>query len=173
MKSSSGSDRLVVVLLVAAGAILWRSSEYERRARRGRARPRDAEVRGCGGGRGAAGRPAGRPACRRRAHRGRRKGARADGGLLARRLRRGDREPRREAAGRQRAVSQDARARRHPGRPSSAGWIRSSSSYAEILRENPSNAEAAFNYEYVGAPARGVRGAQAAGAAARCARAPG
>ena len=135
--------------------------------RGGRARSRHAEVRRRGRGRGAAGRPPRRPdAGVEDGRRTRRRSPRPPGTGAAITTRR-SKIPTRSCSPPMRTYPQDSRRPADRGRPWSAAWIRVVKQYAEILRENPTNTEAAFNYEYVVRLRAVIRGAEAAGAAAR------
>ena len=148
MKSSSWfAQALIAVILVAAGAILWRSSEHERRLA---AAERDLVTLKFGDAATAAGQPGGRLA-------GLMPGARTDA----------DAKALASAAGYwagdyDKAIENPdakllaANAAYRKLRLAGGSWQavvgRMDSvvkQYAEILRENPNNTEAAFNYEYV------------------------
>jgi hypothetical protein len=148
MKSSSWfGQALIAIILVAAGAILWRSSEYERRLA---AAERDLVTLKYEDAAAAAAQPGGRLANLMPLST-----APADAKALASTAGywRGDYDkaienPGREAARRQRAVPQDSRAGRLV-----AGRRRPHGYGGQAVRGNPAresdNTEAAFNYEYV------------------------
>jgi hypothetical protein len=148
MKSSSWLGQAVIaVLLVAAGAILWRSSEYERRLA---AAERDLVTLKYQDAATAAAQPGGRLA-----------------GLMPLSTTAADAKALASTAGYWRgdydaaienpdakllAANAQYRKIREQGGSWQAVVGRMDSivkQYAEILRENPGNAEAAFNYEYV------------------------
>src|SRR5918993_528594 len=115
MKSSSWfGQALIAIILVAAGAILWRSSEYERRVA---AAERDLVTLKYDDAQAAAAQPGGRLA-----------------NLMPGAANAAFRKAR-EAGGSWQAVV---------GR-----FDNIVKQYAEILREDPNNTDAAFNYEYV------------------------
>jgi hypothetical protein len=148
MKSSSWlGQALIAILLVAAGAILWRSSEYERRLA---AAERDLVTLKYGDAATAAAQPGGRLA-----------------GLMPLSTTAADAKALASTAGYWRgdydaaienpdakllAANAQYRKIREQGGSWQAVVGRMDSlvkQYAEILRENPNNTEAAFNYEYV------------------------
>ena len=148
MKSSSWlGQALIAVLLVAAGAILWRSSEYERRLA---AAERDLVTLKYDDAATAAAQPGGRLA-----------------GLMPLSTTAADAKDLASTAGYWRgdydaaienpdakllAANAQYRKIREQGGSWQAVVGRMDSlvkQYAEILRENPNNTEAAFNYEYV------------------------
>ena len=164
MKSSSlMGQALIAILLVAAGAILWRSSEYERRLA---AAERDLVTLKYEDAATAAAQPGGRLA-----------------GLMPMSAAPQDAKALASTAGYWRgdydkaienpdakllAANAQFRKIREQGGSWQAVVGRMDSLvklYAEILRENPNNAEAAFNYEYIVRLAFGVRGEKIAGAA--------
>jgi len=148
MKSSSWfAQALIIVLLVGAGAILWRSSEYERRLA---AAERDLVTLKYDEAQAAAAQPGGRLA-----------------NLMPGAVTGADAKALESTAGYwrgeyDRAIENPdakllaANAAFRKAREAGGSWQavvgRLDSvvkQYAEILREDPSNAEAAFNYEYV------------------------
>ena len=148
MKSSSWLvQALIAVLLVAAGAILWRSSEYERRLA---AAERDLVTLKYDDAAAAAAQPGGRLANLMPGS-----SANADARSLASTAGywRGDYD---KAIENPETKLLAANAAFRKVRESGGSWQavvgRLDSvvkQYAEILRENPANSEAAFNYEYV------------------------
>src|SRR5215213_4164230 len=148
MKSSSWfAQALIAIILVAAGAILWRSSEHERRLA---AAERDLVTLKYDDAAAAAEQPGGRLA-------GLMPGARttADAKTLASTAGywRGDYD---KATENPDAKLLAANAAYRKLRQSGGSWQavvgRMDSvvkQYAEILRDNPANTEAAFNYEYL------------------------
>ena len=148
MKSSSWfAQALIAVILVAAGAILWRSSEQERRLA---AAERDLVTLKFDDAAAAAGQPGGRLA-------GLMPGARTDADAKALASTAGywggDYD---KAIENPDAKLLAANAAYRKLRLAGGSWQavvgRMDSvvkQYAEILRENPANTEAAFNYEYV------------------------
>lgn len=148
MKSSSWfGQALIAIVLVAAGAILWRSSEYERRVA---AAERDLVTLKYGDAAVAAEQPGGRLAGLMPYSR-----ANADAKTLASTAGYwgGDYD---KAIENPDAKLLAANATYRKIRQAGGSWQavvgRMDSlvkQYAEILRDNPSNTEAAFNYEYV------------------------
>jgi len=148
MKSSTWLGQAVIaVLLVAAGAILWRSSEYERRLA---AAERDLVTLKYQDAATAAAQPGGRLAGLMPLSR-----TAADAKSLASTAGywRGDYDAAIEnPEAKLLAANAQYRKIREQGGSWQAVVGRMDSivkQYAEILRENPGNAEAAFNYEYV------------------------
>jgi hypothetical protein len=148
MKSSSWlGQALIAILLVAAGAILWRSSEYERRLA---AAERDLVTLKYEDAATAAAQPGGRLAGLMPMS-----AAAADAKALASTAGywRGDYDKAIENPGAKLlAANAQFRKIREQGGSWQAVVGRMDSlvkQYAEILRENPNNTEAAFNYEYV------------------------
>ena len=148
MKSSSWlGQALIAVLLVAAGAILWRSSEYERRLA---AAERDLVTLKYEDAATAAAQPGGRLAGLMPMS-----AAAADAKALASTAGywRGDYDKAIENPdAKLLAANAQFRKIREQGGSWQAVVGRMDSlvkQYAEILRENPNNTEAAFNYEYV------------------------
>ena len=148
MKSSSWfGQALIAILLVAAGAILWRSSEHERRLA---AAERDLVTLKYEDAAAAAAQPAGRLANLMPGST-----ATADAKALASTAGywRGDYDAAIENAD---AKLLAANAAYRKVREAGGSWQAVVGrmdgvvkQYAEILRDDPSNAEAAFNYEYV------------------------
>jgi hypothetical protein len=148
MKSSSWlGQALIAILLVAAGAILWRSSEYERRLA---AAERDLVTLKYDDAATAAAQPGGRLAGLMPLSK-----AAADAKDLASTAGywRGDYDAAIENPdAKLLAANAQYRKIREQGGSWQAVVGRMDSlvkQYAEILRENPNNTEAAFNYEYV------------------------
>lgn len=148
MKSSSWlGQALIAILLVAAGAILWRSSEYERRLA---AAERDLVTLKYEDAATAAAQPGGRLAGLMPMS-----AAAADAKALASTAGywRGDYDKAIENPGAKLlAANAQFRKVREQGGSWQAVVGRMDSlvkQYAEILRENPNNTEAAFNYEYI------------------------
>jgi hypothetical protein len=148
MKSSSWlGQALIAILLVAAGAILWRSSEYERRLA---AAERDLVTLKYEDAATAAAQPGGRLAGLMPMS-----AAAADAKALASTAGywRGDYDKAIENPdAKLLAANAQFRKIREQGGSWQAVVGRMDSlvkQYAEILRENPNNTEAAFNYEYI------------------------
>jgi len=148
MKSSSWFGQAVIaVILVAAGAILWRSSEYERRLA---AAERDLVTLKYEDAAAAAAQPGGRLANLMPLSRtaGDAKALASTAGYW-----RGDYEAAiQNPDAKLLAANAQFRKIRETGGSWQAVVGRMDSvvkQYAEILRENPNNTEAAFNYEYV------------------------
>ena len=148
MKSSSWfGQALIAIILVAAGAILWRSSEYERRLA---AAERDLVTLKYEDAAAAAAQPGGRLANLMPLTRtaGDAKALASTAGYW-----RGDYEAAiQNPDAKLLAANAQFRKIRETGGSWQAVVGRMDSvvkQYAEILRENPNNTEAAFNYEYV------------------------
>ena len=148
MKSSSWLiQALIAILLVGAGAILWRSSEYERRVA---AAERDLVTLKYDDAQAAAGQPAGRlanlmPGASTTADA---KSLESTAGYWRGDYDRATENPDAKLL----AANAQYRKIREQGGSWQAVVGRMDSivkQYAEILRENPNNTEAAFNYEYV------------------------
>jgi hypothetical protein len=148
MKSSSWLVQAVIaILLVAGGAILWRSSEYERRLA---AAERDLVTLKYDDAAAAAGQPGGRLA---NLMPGSRAGADAKTLESTAGYWRGDYD---KAIENPDTKLLGANAAFRKVRETGGSWQAVVGrldgvvkQYAEILRENPTNSEAAFNYEYV------------------------
>jgi hypothetical protein len=148
MKTSSWfGQALIAIILVAAGAILWRSSEYERRLA---AAERDLVTLKYEDAAAAAAQPGGRLAGLMPLS-----STAADGKALASTANywRGDYDAAiANADAKLLAANAQYRKIREQGGSWQAVVGRMDSlvkQYAEIVRENPNNAEAVFNYEYV------------------------
>ncbi|HYE85174.1 MAG TPA: hypothetical protein VEA16_02375 [Vicinamibacterales bacterium] len=148
MKSSSWfAQALIAILLVTAGAVLWRSSEYERRLA---AAERDLVTLKYAEAQAAAAQPGGRLA---NLMPGSKAGADAKSLEATAGYWRGEYD---RAIENPDAKLLAANAAFRKAREAGGSWQAvvgrldtAVKQYAEILREDPSNTEAAFNYEYV------------------------
>ena len=149
MRSSTWfAQAIIALLLVAAGAILWRSSEIGAASRRRRARPRDAAIRRRGD---AAHQPGGRLAALMPG--AGRTTADAKTVETTAAYWQGDYEA---VADNTDAKLLAANAAYRNMRKAGGSWQAVVGrmdtlvkQYAEILRDDPNNVEAAFNYEYI------------------------